>query len=164
MSQKRALISFTIIMLITLDLLTKNFAADLLQSGDFVPVVNEILVFRYVENHSMAFNFLSSAAPDIRLYSILTIKLFILLVLISVAVRQNSFSIPRTSAFILIIAGGAGNFIDRAANGYVTDFIHFYISDSCNFPVFNFADIFISSGIIILLFWGRPLTLFTKKE
>ncbi|MGD9488736.1 MAG: signal peptidase II [Calditrichaceae bacterium] len=164
MTQKRTFISISLILLISFDLISKNFAADFLKTREFIPVIGDILVFRYVENHSMAFNLLSSMETEVRFYTILAIKLSILLILIIIAMRKNSFSVLRLTAFTLIIAGGIGNFIDRAVNGYVIDFIHLFFSDTINFPVFNLADIFISTGIIILLFWGKPLTLFAKID
>jgi signal peptidase II len=45
-------------------------------------------------------------------------------------------------AFGLIAAGAIGNVIDRAARGYVVDFIHV-----THWPVFNVADVAIVLGI-----------------
>ena len=51
----------------------------------------------------------------------------------------------------LLIGGIIGNLIDRIIFGYVIDFFDFLIFNY-NFPVFNFADIFIvlSAGLIII--------------
>ncbi len=54
-------------------------------------------------------------------------------------------------ALALLVGGGVGNFIDRVALGYVVDFIEFSFFD---FPVFNVADVCITTGVVLLLVWG----------
>ena len=49
------------------------------------------------------------------------------------------------------ISGGAlGNAIDRIIHGKVIDFIDFFIYNF-HWPAFNFADIFITLGVIIMI-------------
>ena len=48
----------------------------------------------------------------------------------------------------MVLAGGFGNLIDRIFRGFVVDFID--VSELINFPNFNFADIFIVLGWILL--------------
>lgn len=50
----------------------------------------------------------------------------------------------------LLFAGIIGNLIDRLFNGYVTDFLNFYIL-KYDYPVFNIADIFIVLGIGLMI-------------
>ena len=54
-------------------------------------------------------------------------------------------------ALALILGGAVGNLIDRAAQGYVVDFLVFYY-DVHYFPAFNIADasITIGAGLLIL--------------
>jgi len=47
---------------------------------------------------------------------------------------------------VCIFGGAAGNIIDRARRGYVTDFIQVG-----NSPVFNIADVFVSVGVIMFM-------------
>ena len=47
--------------------------------------------------------------------------------------------------FILVIAGGLSNLIDRITRGFVVDFID--VNELLNFAIFNVADIFIVVGI-----------------
>ena len=58
---------------------------------------------------------------------------------------------------MLVLGGGVGNMIDRIRLDYVVDFIYF----SCiNFPIFNFADMCVTIGTIVLVI----LILFVYKE
>ena len=54
---------------------------------------------------------------------------------------------------MLVLAGAAGNMIDRLALGYVIDFIHFRWG-SFDFPVFNLADSFVVIGGALLFLSG----------
>ena len=60
-------------------------------------------------------------------------------------------------AAMLVLGGGIGNMIDRLRFGRVTDMIKF---DFVEFPVFNVADCFITTGCVLLvlyiLFFDRP--------
>ena len=56
----------------------------------------------------------------------------------------------------LLLAGAAGNFIDRLAFGYVTDMFQ---TTFMNFPVFNVADIGVVVGGFFLV-----LAVLTAKE
>jgi signal peptidase II len=56
-----------------------------------------------------------------------------------------------TWSFALLGAGSVGNLVDRVWQGSVTDFLSFP-----HWPAFNFADIFIVTGVLLLvkaLFW-----------
>ena len=52
------------------------------------------------------------------------------------------------AALVLIIAGGLGNFVDRALNGVVVDF---FATTFMNFAVFNVADIFVCMGVGLMV-------------
>ena len=52
--------------------------------------------------------------------------------------------------YAFILAGALGNILDRAINGFVIDFIYIHYKDFY-WPAFNFADIYISIGVLIIL-------------
>ena len=60
-------------------------------------------------------------------------------------------SVPLTLTFKLslaiIIGGALGNLIDRVRLNYVTDFLDFTL---INYPIFNLADVFVVSGVVML--------------
>jgi len=53
------------------------------------------------------------------------------------------------TSLILIIAGGIGNIIDRVTRGYVIDYID--VNKLITYPVFNFADMLIVIGSVLLV-------------
>ena len=55
-----------------------------------------------------------------------------------------------TLAYGAIIGGASGNVIDRVRYRSVTDFLDFYIN-STHWPAFNMADVFVVSGVGLLL-------------
>lgn len=59
----------------------------------------------------------------------------------------------------LIVTGAIGNAVDYALYGHVIDFFHFTFWGK-SFPIFNFADSYITLGVFALLF----LTSKTKKQ
>ena len=74
----------------------------------------------------------------------LAVVIFIIYLLLS---SQNKLEYW---GLFIIICGAMGNIIDRSINGYVIDFIYFHIN-KFYWPAFNFADIYISIGIIMIL-------------
>lgn len=72
--------------------------------------------------------------------------LFIAVILVANYMYKNK-NIFYSISMGLIIGGAVGNLIDRLFLGYVRDFISL---DFMNFPIFNFADIAICVGVILL--------------
>lgn len=64
--------------------------------------------------------------------------------------NEKSLSKLSITYYAMLFAGIIGNFIDRLFNGYVIDYLNFYIF-GYDFPVFNIADIFIVLGIILMI-------------
>ena len=52
---------------------------------------------------------------------------------------------------IFIITGAISNIFDRLMNGYVIDFIYLHYKDFY-WPAFNFADIYITFGVLMILY------------
>ena len=60
----------------------------------------------------------------------------------------------------LIIAGAISNIVDRGMNDYVLDFISLHYKDFY-WPAFNFADIYITFGVLMIFY--QVLKEFKKK-
>ena len=132
---------FFILLLITLDLISKLMAEQYLEFGQSVPLI-PILDFFLVYNSGIAFSIL-----DIN-NKLLSFGLSILGLLI-VGYLNSLYRVQKSSiyqvTFILIISGAMGNILDRLVDGVVTDFLYLHIGNM-SFFVFNLADAFISIG------------------
>ena len=87
-------------------------------------------------------------------FSIFSIVVGCFLILLAIFSDKKVFRI----SLGLISSGALGNAIDRVYFGGVIDFIDFH-SYGIHFPTFNFADTFISLGVVTLLFAS-----FKKKD
>ena len=90
-------------------------------------------------------------------YNILTI-LIIAVTLVIFWMILKSKRLERL-AFMMIFSGSLGNIFDRLFYSAVPDFIDFHIK-SFHWFIFNVADIFITIGVIILIYFE----LFLKKK
>ena len=72
-----------------------------------------------------------------------------ILVINNILIKEtlNKFKIV---SYSFLIGGILGNLFDRIYNGYVIDFLDFRLF-GYNFPIFNFADIFIVIGAFLLI-------------
>jgi len=131
-----------------------------------IPVMGKWWKFAYAENPGAAFGFLKGVSPSLRqtLFMLLTLIAFV--VIGSIVSRLPARGWLVASAFAGILAGAAGNFIDRVRYGYVIDFIDMDLG-FMHWPTFNVADIAISVGVVVLLldlFFNKNSLLATKKK
>lgn len=152
------LVTIVIIMiLVGIDQLTKIWAVAALAGGNgTVSGTADMLIWpdvfhlHYTPNTGAAWGILSGKQ------ALLIIVTSIIIIGMLFYIRQ----FPKTRwgnwgrfAFVLIISGAIGNWIDRLFLGYVRDFLYFVL---INFPVFNVADMFVVVGVgllmIVLLF------------
>ncbi len=103
----------------------------------------------YVQNPGAAFSFLSDAGGWQRWFFIV-VSSAVSLVLIIWLYRIPDSKRWLAAALALILAGAAGNLVDRIMFGYVIDFIDIYYA-AWHWPAFNVADAAISTGAIMLI-------------
>ena len=115
-------------------------AIPLHTSQTFIPGLFDLT---YIRNTGAAFSIFSSATWLLTVLSgVATVVLLVLLVRRALPTRLGMVSLS------LLLAGAAGNFIDRLAFGYVTDMFE---TTFMNFPVFNVADIGVVIGGVLLV-------------
>ena len=140
--------------LIFLDQFTKLLAVKHLKGRPAIPLISGVFELDYLENRGSAFGMFQNQKFFILLVSFVFLAVLLFLL----------FKLPEGKKYnwlhfviVVIIAGGIGNMIDRVRFDYVVDYI--YIK-CINFPIFNFADILITIGTILLF----VVILFFSKE
>jgi len=139
------------VLLLTLSLFgcdhaTKIAAKASLPAGG-LNLVSGVLELRYTENDDTAFSLLHALGiartPGVLLA---TSSLALLAILVTWFVARKRATRTQHVGFALVLGGALGNVVDRAARGYVIDFIHL-----TRWPVFNVADIAVVAGMILLM-------------
>jgi signal peptidase II len=129
---------------IIIDMVSKRAIVNYLQiERTSLPIIPNVFHFTYIRNHGAAFSMLEGQ-PWLGWLS-----LIVSAILIAIGIFRNFTSIWEQVGLGAILAGAAGNGIDRLFfGGSVVDFIDVRI---IKFAIFNWADISINVGIICLL-------------
>jgi signal peptidase II len=139
-----------------LDRLSKLYILKLVENNNSVDIyVTSFLNLYLVWNKGIAFGLLSF--NESYFYNLITILIALVTFVIFIMIyRSNNFNVY----FLLFIIGGSlGNLFDRLYYTAVPDFIDFHINN-IHWFIFNVADIFISIGVICLIF----VEIFFNKE
>ena len=146
---KKTLLNFGIISIIFLaDRLTKIYILKIAEVENTVDIyINTYLNFYLIWNKGIAFGLFSFNERFI--YNIITVIILLIIVVILIMVIKNKGF--KKYSLMFVLGGSLGNLYDRIYYSAVPDFIDFHLNDFHWF-VFNVADIFITLGIICLIF------------
>ncbi len=142
-------------LLLAADQLTKWW----IQQPDFRPftVVGGFFDIVRAYNTGVAFSMFADLPDEWRTGLLLGVTGGISLAMLLWWWRERRLSGPTSWLLTLILAGAAGNLLDRARLGYVVDFIDWHLrigGVDYHWPAFNIADACISIGVAILLVTG----------
>lgn len=146
MKHKDIFISIVIIIiLIIIDQLTKLIAFKNLEYDVTYKCVPGLFKVQLVKNTGAAFGILSGKMWFFNIITVISLFIFAFLMKEVNFAKASIFTV----SLCMIISGTIGNFIDRVLLGYVRDFFTF---DFVNFAVFNFADVCLTVGVVLLIF------------
>lgn len=141
---KIIVLSVLIVVVLALDLVTKYVFDGMYAEGTGVSlgIFNLIIV----HNHGAAWGIFSGNQVGLVILSLVFLAIFIWFY-----VKDKNKSWLLTITFAFLCAGCIGNLYDRLVFGYVRDFIQFAFWQS--FPVFNFADVFLTVGVVMFIIY-----------
>ena len=134
------------VILVIADQLTKHLAVVRLKNQAAYNLINGILEFNYLENRGAAFGVLQNQKYFFVFVALIFIGV-IVFVLIKVPTQKKYYSL--NILLVMIAAGAVGIMIDRVRYDYVVDFIYLVC---IQFPIFNVADIYVTTATVILVF------------
>ena len=135
---------FIFFVLVAFDLLSKKIVFDSIVLHTFISLTF-FLDLTHIHIFGVSFGLFSGLiSPWILIILGLLVVSFIFYLMKSASDTLEEWSL------LIIISGAISNIIDRIFNGYVIDFIYFHYKDFF-WPAFNFADIYITIGIIMIV-------------
>lgn len=114
-----------------------------LVSGEVSTVIDGFLQWRYVENTGAAFSLFTGKTALLSVFTAV-----VLLVGFYLIIAKKIKSKVALVSVVMLMGGGLGNLIDRVFRHFVVDYIEVLFID---FPVFNFADCFVTVGEFLLV-------------
>ena len=154
---KKIIIYFLITLLIfTLDRISKIYVINIAETYGKVDIyLNQFINIILVWNTGIGFGLLSFEKQFI--YDLITLIIVLVnFVILYLGVKASNF---KGLIFFVILGGSLGNLFDRLYYSAVPDFIDINYN-GFHWFIFNLADIFISIGVICLIF----VELFFNKE
>lgn len=153
--QKNKTLIYAIIICIILLVVDQFTKVIIIKNNINVTLISNILTIQTVQNTGGAFGVGEGNTGMFIITNLVVLGLIIRFIYL-----QKDFMDKATLyTLFIILAGGFGNLIDRISRGYVIDFINIF--PKINFPKFNFADIYITVGWLVLAF---IFALYTYKE
>ena len=135
------------IFLIILDFISKLLIINFLKVDLFL--IPNFLYLTFVTNTGTFWGLFSNINIFFMILSIIVLSLLIYIITVKTTLNKLN-----TILYSLVISGIIGNLIDRIIRGYVVDFIGIKIFNY-NFPIFNFADIYIVIGVLLFILIGE---------
>jgi|TARA_B100000035_G_scaffold74020_1_gene61327 signal peptidase II len=136
-----------LIFLVIADQLSKYFIVKNLSIGESFNIFSFLDLY-LILNTGIAFSFFDDGGVYgrwILVTLVLLVCVYLTYILFTEKLRKYE-----SVALLMILSGGIGNLIDRTLWGHVIDFIHFYYLNY-SFYIFNFADTFITIGVMIYI-------------
>lgn len=132
-----------IIILFLIDRLFKVLVVNYLKGT--ITLLPNFLSLVYVKNIGAAFSLMEGQPTLLAILSLL----FFLVIYKELTSKSNSTLL--SISYIMILGGILGNFYDRLVLNHVIDYISVIIFNY-HFPIFNFADMLIVIGVLLLIY------------
>lgn len=137
--------------IVLLDQISKYVISTCLERYEEISVIPDFFTITHIHNEGIAFGMLARfGAVSKIIVAVLTFVLIVAAIIVLCrGIVKHPFGVVTVA---MIIGGGIGNLIDRVFLHYVIDFFAFTFFGK-DFAVFNVADIFVTVGTILFVFY-----------
>jgi len=143
-----------IIFNIALDQITKFIVRAKMEYREEIDLIGEYFQLIYVENTGAFLGMGSDMNPTFKLIFLLILPALVLGYVVYYLFTNKDIDQLTLIGFSCIVGGGIANVFDRITYGSVTDFFFIKISDIVKTGIFNFADLSVTTGMVLLLISG----------
>ena len=137
---------FLVPVTIVVDQVSKLIVRFNMNRGESLEVIGQFFQLTYIHNPGAAFGF-NLGSPLIHT----VISVIALFFLIYIYRNFEEEEVSGRYGISLVLGGAIGNIIDRIYLGEVVDFFDVGLG-SYRWPIFNFADSFVTVGVFVLIF------------
>ena len=154
-STKILIIALVLLVSIGCDQVSKQVAKTLLQYSPQVSMLDDFVRLQYAENRGIMLSIGASLSPGMRFWTFTVGVGLLLMGMLAYIIWNREIDRLQAIGWALIVSGGLGNLIDRAArNGVVIDFVSIGFR-AIRTAVFNLADVLVFVGVFLLLVHGK---------
>lgn len=151
MKNRWVLLGVVVTVGVVLDQVSKQIAEQRLTLDRFVPVIEGFFALRLSRNQGAFFSLGESMSDGVRRAFFIVATLGAIALIGHLYRKAEDGQRALRWALALLLAGAVGNLIDRVLYGSVIDFLHLHLKDVFHWATFNFADIYITFGLVFLL-------------
>jgi len=159
LTKRNIYIFIVIILTIALDQISKVWVRANLIKGSSSEIIGNYFTLHHVENEGAFLGMGSELNGTLRIILLLILPIVVLAFVLRYILKDKTLDNLSLFAFSTIIGGGIANVFDRIAFGKVTDFWHIDLGGVFRTGVFNVADLFVTTGMILLV-----IASFRKKK
>lgn len=145
MKDKKNMCFVIVFVILLLDQLTKYLIVANIGSNCEVEMIKDLFYLANVHNRGAAWGIMQGGRS---FFIFITVIVVCVMWCLMRSIGKTYVSI----AIALVLGGTLGNFLDRVFREYVVDFLDFYIV-GYHFPTFNVADVCITVGVIVLMYF-----------
>ena len=135
---------FLFMIMLVIDQYTKYIVDSNFLLTETVPIIEGFFNLTYVQNRGIAFGLFQGKIDIVSILAIIAA----VTILVYFIKNFKKINFLERIAYTMIISGAVGNIIDRIFRGFVIDMLDFRGIWSF---VFNFADVWINVGVILIV-------------
>ncbi len=152
--KRNILIIVLIIFNIALDQISKVWVRANFAYAESKSIIGDNFIMQYVENKGAFLGMGSDMNATLKLLLLLILPTLVLGYVIYYVLKTKALDRLSVIAFSCIIGGGISNVFDRIIFKQVTDFFFIDLGGIFKTGIFNFADLSVTTGMILLLVSG----------
>ena len=150
--KKRKILTTIIILLsIACDQISKVWARNNLESYTEKNIIGEVFSLIKVENTGAFLGMGSELSETLRVLLLIILPVIVLVSITVYTYIDKSLDKISIIGFSFIIGGGISNIFDRIMFGSVTDFLYLNFGGIFKTGIFNVADLWVTTGMILIL-------------